>query len=152
MTHRTFGVTSSPFLATQVLHQVATDHHDEFPRAADIITSRFYVDDMLTGSDTLEDATNIRTELNNLIQKAGMALRKWRSNSGDLLNTIPEELREKETVHLISAPGQCQKALGVHWDTEQDTLHVATPVLLPLTGPTKRSDVAKTLGGLSQRS
>ena len=147
MTCLTFGVTSSPFLATQVLHQVATDHHDEFPRAADIITSRFYVDDVLTSSDTLEDATNIRTELNNLIQKVGMTLRKWRSNSGDLLNTIPEELREKETVHLIFAPGQCQKALGVHWDTEQDTLHVATPVLLPLTGPTKRqitSDVAKT--------
>ena len=67
-------------------------------------------------------------------------------NSTDLLITIPEELQEKEAMQLISTPGDCQKALGIHWDTGRDTLHVATPVLTPLTGPTKRqiaSDVAK---------
>ena len=45
MTRVTFGVTSSPFLATQVLRQVAIDHQQEFPEAAALITSSFYVDD-----------------------------------------------------------------------------------------------------------
>ena len=147
MTRLTFGVTSSPFIATQVLHQVAADYSDEFPTAAAIIRSRFYVDDVLTGADTLEEAAHIRVELNQLLQKACMTLRKWRTNSTGLLESIPEELREKEVIQLISAPGECQKALGVHWDTERDTLHIATPDIVPLTGPTKRqiaSNVAKT--------
>ena len=65
----------------------------------------------------------------------------------ELLHSIPEELREKEAVHLISTPGDCQKALGVHWNTDLDTLHVSNPTLTPLRGPTKRqiaSDMAKT--------
>ena len=37
MTRLTFGVTSSPFLATQVLRQVAQDHGKEFPRVAHIV-------------------------------------------------------------------------------------------------------------------
>ena len=146
MTRLTFGVTSSPFLAIQVLHQVASDHSNDFLTAASIISSQFYVDDVLTGADSLEEATHIWNELNQLLQKACMMLRKWRMNSTDLWITIPEELQEKEAMQLISAPGDCQKALGVHWDTGRDTLHVATPVLTPLTGPTKRqiaSDMVK---------
>ena len=70
MSRLTFGVTSSPFLATQVLHQVASDHSDEFPMAAKIIRSQFYVDDCLTGADTLEAAIDIRLQLNGLLQNA----------------------------------------------------------------------------------
>ena len=59
MTRLTFGVTSSPFLATQVLRQVATDHQNEFPRAAAVVLTTFYVDNCLTGTDTLEDAVDL---------------------------------------------------------------------------------------------
>ena len=79
MTRLTFGVTSSPFLATQVLHQVVSDHSTDFPTTASIISSQFYVDDVLTGAYYLEEATHIRNELNQLLQKACMTLRKWRS-------------------------------------------------------------------------
>lgn len=147
MTRLTFGVTCSPFLATQVLQQVAADHAEEYPTAAAIIGSCFYVDDVLTGADSVEEASHIREELNQLLLRACMTLRKWRSNSKELLHSIPEELREQEPVHLISMPGDCQKALGVHWNTELDTMYVATPTLTPITGPTKRqiaSGVAKT--------
>ena len=147
MTRLTFGVTSSPFLASQVLRQVAKDYQEEFPLAAEIIRSTFYVDDCLTGASTLDEARSIRKELNDLLEKACMRLRKWRSNSEDLLSTIPEDLKETEQVQVISAPDQCHKALGVHWHTGQDTLHVATPVLKNDDVPTKRqvaSDMART--------
>ena len=55
----TFGVTSSPFLATQVLHQVASDHSDEFPMTTKITRSQIYMDDCLTGAYTLEATIDI---------------------------------------------------------------------------------------------
>ena len=69
MKRLTFGVKLSPFLATQVLRQMALDHKADYPRAAEIVNTQFYVDDCLTGSnpgavqlvqgrrnDTLQDA------------------------------------------------------------------------------------------------
>ena len=147
MTRLTFGVTSSPFLASQVLRQVAKDYQEEIPRAAEIIGSTFYVDDCLTGASTLDEAISIRKELNDLLEKACMRLRKWLSNSEDFLSTIPKDLKETEQVQVISVPDQCHKSLGVHWHTGQDTLHVATPVLKNDDVPTRRqvaSDVART--------
>jgi len=147
MTRVTFGVTSSPFLATQVLRQLAHDYKEQYPQAANIIRKHFYVDDCLTGADTLEEAINIRENLCKLLSCAGMNLRKWKSNSQQLLNTIPEELREVENEQLISPPDQCLKTLGIHWNTRTDNFHVATPTLSSDGSPTKRkiaSDVAKT--------
>ncbi len=52
---------------------------------------------------------------------------------------------EKDEVQLISAPSLCHKALGVHWNTANDSLRIATPTLEDIDLPTKRqvlSDVA----------
>ena len=73
MKRLTFGVSSSPFLATKVLHQAAADHKEE---AAEVINNHFYVDDCLTGTATLEEAKELQVELNQLLSKAGMMLRK----------------------------------------------------------------------------
>ncbi len=147
MTRLTFGVTCSPFLAVQVLRQLAEDYVDEFPEAAKAILSSFYVDDFLSGADTLEEATHLQQSLTELLSKAQMTLRKWRTNSNELRSLIPSHLLETEEYHLIQAPSQCHKTLGVHWRTTTDTLHVATPQLSAEDKPTKRqvlSDVART--------
>ena len=76
-----------------------------------------------------------------------MTLRKWRTNSADLLQTIPEELRESDQHQVITAPADCHKALGIHWSTEKDTLYISTLKLTERDVPTKRqlaSDVART--------
>ncbi len=76
-----------------------------------------------------------------------MTLRKWRTNDDNLRATIPPYLLETEETQLIQAPAKCHKALGVHWRTTTDTLHVATPQLDANGRPTKRqvlSDVART--------
>ena len=140
MTRLTFGVTSSLFLATQVLKQVATDHQNEFPRAAALILTTFYVDDCLTGTDMLKDAVVLQVELNTLLSKA-------RTKSDQLQQTIPEEFRETDKHQVISAPPDCHKTLGIHWSTPDDTLRIATPHLDPGDTPTNRqlaSNVART--------
>ena len=67
-----------------------------------------------------------------------MTLRKWRCSSVQLLESIPEELREKSNLHIIPAPGDCGKALGIHWDTDKDFLHVTTPEFKTNQPSTKR--------------
>ena len=151
MTRLTFGVSASPFLATQVLRKLSKDYQVEYPEASELVLTSFYVDDCLTGADTVQEAVSIWQSLNEMLSKGSMNLRKWRSNSPDLKSTIPEELLEKESVKLITAPEACHKALGVHWDTVSDTLHIATPKLQATDSPTKRqvlSDIARTFDAL----
>ena len=95
MTRVTFGVTSSLFVATQVLHQVAKDHENQYPRAAKIV-SNFNVDDCLTGASTLEEAMEIQEELISLLHCACMWLRKWRSNNTSVLENVPKDMHEDD--------------------------------------------------------
>ncbi len=88
MKRLTFGINCSPFLATQVLRQLAKDCSTEFPEAAQSILKSFYVDDFLSGADSFEDASKLRQSLNLLLERGRMTLRKWRSNSPALRDTI----------------------------------------------------------------
>lgn len=151
MSRLTFGVTSSPFLATQVLHQLADDYTLEHPKAAETIRSSFYVDDCLTGAEDLRQAVQLREELNQLCSKALMTLRKWRSNSSDLMNTIPLELRESSDLRIVSTPGEHAKTLGLHWGTASDCFYVSTPDVDIAKTPTRRliaSTIARTFDAM----
>ena len=76
MKRLTLGETSSPYLASQILHQMAQDHGAEHPKAAQLMAKSFYVDDVLTGADNIKDAIQLRQELNQLLAKGCMILRK----------------------------------------------------------------------------
>ena len=93
----------------------------------------------------MEEATSLREELNSHLSKACMLLRKWRSSSPQLLETIPPELRERDESTLAVTPSDYPKTLGVHWNTQTDTLHIHTPKLTYLNTPTKR-EVASAVG------
>ena len=127
MTRVTFGVASSTFLATSVLQQVAKDHCNEYPQAAQAVSSEFYVDDILTGAGTIEDAVMLRCELCELLEKGCMLLRKWRSNSQTVLETIPNSLKEPTDTTDLLHRSDNPKALGVHWSTEKDALMYLLP-------------------------
>ena len=83
MKRLTFGVRSSPYLATQVIQHLAEQHATSHPEASRAILKSFYVDDYLAGADTLEEAVHIRKQLCGLLKLTGMTLRKWRSSSDD---------------------------------------------------------------------
>ena len=76
----TYGTASASFLATRCLLQIARDHQTSFPQAALAITNDFYVDDLLTGSDTIPDLTNLKSDLGALLAQYGFTLHKWASN------------------------------------------------------------------------
>ena len=66
MTRLTFGVCASSFAANMALRQNALDHQLEFPRAAKATLEAFYVGDGLVGADSIEDAIQLREELQHL--------------------------------------------------------------------------------------
>ena len=132
-----FGIASSPFLATRVLHQMADDYQDKYPKAAAMVKKSFYVDDCLMGANTPEEAFRKLQDLCSLMAEGQMVLRKWRSNSTQVLQQIPEKLRKTSDLTLCDPAGSF-KTLGVHWSTETDAFFVATPELTEEGPVTKR--------------
>ena len=92
----TYGTTSAPYLAIRVLQQLATDEEKSYQLASKILRSDTYVDDVISGADSFEDALKLQTDLCSLLKSGGFWLRKWKSNSKQLLQNIPEENREKK--------------------------------------------------------
>ena len=63
MTRVTFGVSASAFAANMSVKQNAVDFALEYPQAAEAVKKYFYVDDGLTGADTVDDAIKLQTQL-----------------------------------------------------------------------------------------
>jgi len=123
LTTVTYGTSSAPFLAKRCLKKLADDNKCQYPRAAQVLSNDFYVDDLLSGSSTVEDAIKLQQELTSLLQTAGLTLRKWASNHSTFLGTIPWELQEtQQTLSLENDDGV--KTLGLLWNPQNDQLQV----------------------------
>ncbi|CAH2226607.1 jg25712, partial [Pararge aegeria aegeria] len=77
----TFGVASAPFLALRTLRQLALDEASSFPLVSQVLLDDVFVDDIVTGADTLEDALKLQRELIALCKAGTFELRKWISNN-----------------------------------------------------------------------
>ncbi len=93
MKHLTFGVKPSAYLATQVIQHLARAHSLTHPQASQAFLTDFYVDDILSGAETIREADTLRQQLCDLLLQAGMMLRKWRTSSEELRKSIPYHLR-----------------------------------------------------------
>ena len=148
MTRVTFGVTASPYLAIKTLQHTSHDFKSQYPLAAPIVLTSFYVDDLLTGAETPEQAIDLFHSLRGLLAKGGFDLRKWRSSSTTVLNAIDPSLHEQVPVQDLVSQIQSPypKALGMEWDSSQDVM--STSLSLPSHyASTKRgiiSDIART--------
>ncbi|XP_070138595.1 uncharacterized protein [Drosophila bipectinata] len=107
----TYGTSCAPFLAVRVLEQLAADHQKEFPTAAKNLMEDFYVDDVLTGSNSEDELQRNRDELVQLMSCAKLELGKWVSNTKYIVS-------EDNTDSSHSSV----KVLGLHWHPKKDTL------------------------------
>ncbi|XP_024893129.1 uncharacterized protein LOC112468244 [Temnothorax curvispinosus] len=80
LTTVTYGTSSASFIATRCLKQLAETYHGKHPVAATHIRRDFYMDDLLTGADTLAQARTVRDEIIQLLRGGGFELSKWASN------------------------------------------------------------------------
>ena len=67
MTRVTFGVSASCFAANMACKQNAIDFVDEYPMAAKVVETSFYVDDCLTGADDIKTTIVLQRQLQDLL-------------------------------------------------------------------------------------
>ena len=96
--------------------------------------NNFYVDDCLKSVPTEEDAKELVTELCKLLSLGGFRLTKWISNRRSVLESIPIDERAKEVKSLDfdSDSLPIERALGVHWDMEEDMFGIKITPKVPV--------------------
>ncbi len=116
---------------------------DKFPAAHIEVIQSFYVDDFESGANSGQEAKELCIQLCELFLDAGMVLRRWNCSSPAVMDAVPDELKDRES----EAGSHSLKALGFHWDTNQDELFVATPEVNQ-TGIITKRDVAKAVASI----
>ena len=77
------------------------------------------MDDILTSLETDDEAVKARVQLIQLLGKAGLKIRPWRSKKPKVLEGVPLEDRV-ENVNFEESELPCVKALGVLCNDETD--------------------------------
>ncbi|XP_076384099.1 uncharacterized protein LOC143261867 [Megalopta genalis] len=114
----TFGLSSAPYLAIRCIHQLASDEGTNLPKAATILKRDLYVDDLLTGADTIKEAQVIQRQVTELLRKGGLPIRQWASNEPKLLSVL-----HKDLIHpKILGDAATMKTLGISWDAKHVTI------------------------------
>lgn len=108
----TFGIKSSPFQAIWCLQQTAEIHQALYPNAADEIRTNLYMDDLITTSDNEQEAQVLLRDIVNILALGGFHAHKFASNSSIAL----KGLDQRKCLHGVVS------TLGVHWNTENDTI------------------------------
>lgn len=114
----TYGTTPAPFLATKCLHKLGEVNATCYPASSKILQRDFYVDDLITGADDIEQALQIQSELISILASAGFHLRKWCSNDPRLLQNVPDT--DKEIQWSPKSSVESVKTLGVIWSPKND--------------------------------
>ena len=107
-----YGTEIAPFLATRCLIQIADDIQSKNPQIADIIRYDFYMDDLLSGADSREDAAKILEEVIQVLKGYGFPLRKWASNKPFVIQQ--QQTGTDKTEYLACT-------LCMKWNTDEDT-------------------------------
>ncbi|XP_055848408.1 uncharacterized protein LOC129913631 [Episyrphus balteatus] len=144
LTTVTYGTSSAPYLAIKTIRQLADDEAIRFPKASKIVHEDFYMDDVMTGAHTIDEARAIQKELVELMQAGGFNLRKWTSNNQELLRCIPLEQRELGIIELVENEEKTTiKTLGINWNPATDTFHFKVSIKNDSTKLTKRIILSK---------
>lgn len=117
----TYGIAPASFLATRCLVQLAEEFKNDFPVACNSIKRNFYVDDLLTGTETLEAAIKLKTEIELILKSAGFTLRKFVSSHSSLFENTTNPDGGSVDNYVISDSDQV-KALGILWRSDLDLL------------------------------
>ncbi|GFX99370.1 uncharacterized protein TNCV_1550341 [Trichonephila clavipes] len=80
-----FGVSSNPFLLAATIRHHIEKYKHEFPDTVELLDRNFYVDDLISGGNAFEEALQTSRRAKNIIEAAGMDLRKWITNDANLM-------------------------------------------------------------------
>lgn len=139
------GTASAPFLATKCLVSLASSVNAGTLRntLSDVseptlhaikesITHDFYCDDLLSGSSSESAAIFLSKGIAHVLSSAKFNLRKWRSNSTNILNNLISDVNidNNTKLDLSDNTNSSSKTLGLHWLCQSDTLSFSIDIEL----------------------
>ena len=129
-TRALFGLTSSPFLLGGVIEQHLETWESRMPEIVCELKRCIYVDDLLSGAQTVEQAKERKLKSIEIFDDARFKLHKWSSNVASLEDggavdesDIEETLAKQQ---LGTKPSE-SKILGLPWKKDSDLLSVVFP-------------------------
>lgn len=75
-------------MATNCLVALAEEIKQQFPNVSKVIQQDFYMDDLMSGADTVEECCKLQQTISEVLNSINFPLRKWCSNSSDVLKNI----------------------------------------------------------------
>ena len=128
-TRALFGLAPSPFLLGGVIQHHLDGCRAEHPDAVEEIQRSLYVDDLVSGGETVERVREMKSTFTEIFSQATFTLHKWNSNEQEL----EVEETQKSEDNLSSAKqelgvtsGECG-LLELKWKKEIDEIGVAYP-------------------------
>lgn len=122
-----YGTKCAPFLACRTVRHLANLYQQEFSKAAEIVHSECYMDDFLSGGDTIEEAQNICIQLTQLLEIGKFKLHKWSTNEPKVLQHILHKDHNPSNTSYEFTPNDTIKTLGIEWVPHWDSLSIAVP-------------------------
>jgi hypothetical protein len=151
----TFGTAPAPYLAVKTLQKIAIDEGEKQDDtqvtnnykevAIKTIKEDFYMDDLLSGAATAEEAITIAKEVTRILKQGGFQLMKWSSNSIEFMKSIDEYKRSANAQVELNLDGTV-KALGIVWNLGTDSFQynlALPPIANTITKRGILSDVQK---------
>lgn len=114
----TYGLDCAPFQALRGLRQCAIDHSPN-ERIRDIIFEGFYVDDLLSGADTIEQCQQDIKNISSTLDAGHLPLTKWMANDEEILRNVPADKRLDSYIDLDSNDPTV-KTLGIRFHINDD--------------------------------
>ncbi|KAL0860231.1 hypothetical protein ABMA27_010538 [Loxostege sticticalis] len=137
LTTLSFGLKCAPYLATRCLKQLADENRESFPVASSVITSDFYMDDLIHGSYSDLELAETAVQIDNILRSANFILRKWKSNSQMVLNKVNNSTHTPTNNNELTSLGSgTHKVLGLAWSSDNDNIRyklITEPVPTNLT-------------------
>ena len=117
----TYGMKCSPYLAIRVLRKLTKDYGHLYPLAYWIMLDESYMDDFMSGGDTIEIVKEKQEQLIGLLKVGSFSLRKWASNAVELEDWLPQSHRIRDS--SVFQEQSFTAILGLSWQPEKDCFH-----------------------------
>ncbi|XP_070510399.1 uncharacterized protein [Cardiocondyla obscurior] len=137
----TYGTASASYLATRCLLDIVNKHKNNFPLGSSRVKHDFYVDDLLTGEDSISEVINMRNEVVQVLRQGCFELGKWRASSPELLRGVVNQASGS----LSISQEENARILGLAWNMDDDTFHFSYKGSEQLRMITKRNILSEVL-------
>ncbi|XP_074040758.1 uncharacterized protein [Leptinotarsa decemlineata] len=115
-----FGAISSPSAAQFVKNKNAASFEDKYPGIVHAMEKQHYVDDYLDSCHTIDVAIDRIRNVIVVHKEANFDMVKWISNSNEVMQSIPENLRTNSQVDVKLDSKMLERVLGISWSPTTD--------------------------------